>query len=116
MLIRSHMLGGFSLRPHAPVALSEAQGSPSSRNDGNEIIVTATKRDASLQDVPFSINAQTEQAIERANASTIEDLSRNVAGLTVQNLRSEEHTSELQQLMRISYALFCLKKKNIKYH
>src|SRR3546814_3576740 len=28
--------------------------------------------------------------------------------------RSEEHTSELQSLMRISYAVFCLKKKNQK--
>src|SRR3546814_6998558 len=34
-------------------------------------------------------------------------------------MRSEEHTSELQSLMRISYAVFCLKKKkkkNIKYN
>src|SRR3546814_8781115 len=29
--------------------------------------------------------------------------------------RSEEHTSELQSLMRISYAVFCLKKKNKQY-
>src|SRR3546814_1306260 len=29
--------------------------------------------------------------------------------------RSEEHTSELQSLMRISYAVFCLKKKNKNY-
>src|SRR3546814_7045218 len=29
-------------------------------------------------------------------------------------MRSEEHTSELQSLMRISYAVFCLKKKNKK--
>src|SRR3546814_1972474 len=29
--------------------------------------------------------------------------------------RSEEHTSELQSLMRISYAVFCLKKKNTQY-
>src|SRR3546814_3742935 len=29
--------------------------------------------------------------------------------------RSEEHTSELQSLMRISYAVFCLKKKNNEY-
>src|SRR3546814_2191156 len=29
----------------------------------------------------------------------------------VQRMRSEEHTSELQSLMRISYAVFCLKKK-----
>src|SRR3546814_3086503 len=31
-------------------------------------------------------------------------------------LRSEEHTSELQSLMRISYAVFCLKKKNDTNH
>src|SRR3546814_5924461 len=30
--------------------------------------------------------------------------------------RSEEHTSELQSLMRISYAVFCLKKKNKRQH
>src|SRR3546814_5879963 len=30
--------------------------------------------------------------------------------------RSEEHTSELQSLMRISYAVFCLKKKKKNYH
>src|SRR3546814_4982543 len=30
--------------------------------------------------------------------------------------RSEEHTSELQSLMRISYAVFCLKKKKKKNH
>src|SRR3546814_1276155 len=33
----------------------------------------------------------------------------------VQPDRSEEHTSELQSLMRISYAVFCLKKKKIQY-
>src|SRR3546814_3446580 len=33
------------------------------------------------------------------------------AGSTGLSLRSEEHTSELQSLMRISYAVFCLKKK-----
>src|SRR3546814_8901506 len=30
--------------------------------------------------------------------------------------RSEEHTSELQSLMRISYAVFCLKKKKLTHH
>src|SRR3546814_2144948 len=30
----------------------------------------------------------------------------------IEETRSEEHTSELQSLMRISYAVFCLKKKN----
>src|SRR3546814_8063549 len=32
------------------------------------------------------------------------------------NWRSEEHTSELQSLMRISYAVFCLKNNNNKYN
>src|SRR3546814_7825093 len=32
-------------------------------------------------------------------------------GAQLRRLRSEEHTSELQSLMRISYAVFCLKKK-----
>lgn len=85
-MARAHMLGGLSLLALAISTPAAAQDAPDDSYDGNEIIVTATKRDASLQDVPFSINAQTEQAIERANASTVEDLSRNVAGLTVQNL------------------------------
>ena len=50
------------------------------------IIVTATKRASRVQDVPFSVNAQTQADIQRANAQTIEDISRNVAGLSVQNL------------------------------
>src|SRR3546814_132459 len=33
-------------------------------------------------------------------------------GVSGRDIRSEEHTSELQSLMRISYAVFCLKKKN----
>lgn len=55
-------------------------------SDENIIIVTATKRDANLQDIPFSINAQTAADIQRSGAVTLEDLSRNVAGLAVQNL------------------------------
>src|SRR3546814_4155328 len=35
----------------------------------------------------------------------------NQATTALRNFRSEEHTSELQSLMRISYAVFCLKKK-----
>src|SRR3546814_3427807 len=38
------------------------------------------------------------------------------AGVTGGDLRSEEHTSELQSLMRISYAVFCLKKKKTYTH
>src|SRR3546814_6363212 len=35
-----------------------------------------------------------------------------LAGVPVTEFRSEEHTSELQSLMRLSYAVFCLQKKN----
>src|SRR3546814_8441047 len=34
-----------------------------------------------------------------------------ISDVVTENFRSEEHTSELQSLMRISYAVFCLKKK-----
>src|SRR3546814_9381470 len=43
------------------------------------------------------------------------DLERNDRSLTSPT-RSEEHTSELQSLMRISYAVFCLKKKKELQH
>ncbi len=55
-------------------------------DDDSTIYVTATKRETTLLEVPFSINAQTEEDIQRLGAGTIEDLSRNVAGLNVQNL------------------------------
>ena len=59
---------------------------PQDVTEVDEIIVTGTKRDSTIQDVPFSINAQTQEDIQRSGAVTLEDLSRNVAGLTIQNL------------------------------
>src|SRR3546814_2641129 len=41
----------------------------------------------------------------------LDRLANKLRKLAVSNLRSEEHTSELQSLMRTSYAVFCLKKK-----
>ncbi|HEY0412827.1 MAG TPA: TonB-dependent receptor [Allosphingosinicella sp.] len=64
----------------------QAQTGAADVEDEGEIVVTATKREQTLLEVPFSINAQTQEDIERSGANTIEDLSRNVAGLTVQNL------------------------------
>src|SRR3546814_10585749 len=43
-----------------------------------------------------------------------DDLRRPRLRISPRSLRSEEHTSELQSLMRISYAVFCLKQKNFK--
>ena len=50
------------------------------------IIVTASKRDSTIKDLAFSVNAQTQEDIERAGATNIEEISRNIAGLTIQNL------------------------------
>lgn len=66
---------------------STSQESEIDRSDIEDVIVvTATKREQTLQEVPFSINAQTSADIRRTGADTIEDLARNVAGLTIQNL------------------------------
>ena len=66
--------------------IARAQDAAEDVAEGNEIIVTATKRDQTLQDIPFSINAQTAEDIRKSGSSTLEDLSRNVAGLAIQNL------------------------------
>src|SRR3546814_1656554 len=47
------------------------------------------------------------------SARSVSIQNRTPAAVAVKVLRSEEHTSELQSLMRISYAVFCLKKKKI---
>ena len=51
-----------------------------------EVVVTATRRTSSIMDVPFSVNVQEEADIQRLNNFNLEDLSRNIAGLNIQNL------------------------------
>lgn len=84
MNARASLLAGLSSL--ALVATPAMAQDAAAEDDGNIIIVTATKRDANLQDIPFSINAQTAEDIQKSGAVTLEDLSRNVAGLSVQNL------------------------------
>src|SRR3546814_8524416 len=76
-----------------PAFAQEAEPvAPQAANQGiGDIIVTAQKRAQSVNDVGLSITTASGE-----------------------QLRSEEHTSELQSLMRISYAVFCLKKKKSK--
>src|SRR3546814_2579403 len=51
------------------------------------------------------------QPFAQPRHASLQSIRRNFG---VHRIRSEEHTSELQSLMRISYAVFCLKKKNTK--
>ena len=71
----------------AQPAQPQAQQTQQAQDDQQQdIIVTATHRSQSLHEVPFSVNAQTAEDIARTGATNLEDVSRNVAGLTIQNL------------------------------
>ncbi len=84
---RISLLSGLStLTVIAIASPAWAQTETSAEEDSNIIIVTATKREANLQDIPFSINAQTQEDIQKSGATSLEDISRNVAGLSIQNL------------------------------
>src|SRR3546814_6285621 len=55
-------------------------------------------------------------AVQASKKRQASDVSAARAAKAARRARSEEHTSELQSLMRISYAVFCLKKKNKRYN
>src|SRR3546814_5047482 len=57
------------------------------------------------------VMTQALQALQRPDEAIAEILRVGRTGIVTFPNRSEEHTSELQSLMRISYAVFCLKKK-----
>jgi iron complex outermembrane receptor protein len=63
-----------------------AQQSTDSEMVLEEVTVTARKRAESLQDVPFSIAARTEQQMRESGIVSLEDVSRTVASFSVQNL------------------------------
>src|SRR3546814_6982502 len=62
--------------------------------------------------VPQRVIDRTVDCLLRTNANLGGPFASSVAAGAMVDERSEEHTSELQSLMRISYAVFCLKKKN----
>jgi outer membrane receptor protein involved in Fe transport len=72
-------------QPDSAQTGTEADEANAEQEDA-DIVVTASLREERLIEVPFSVNAQTEQDIQRSGAVTLEDISRNVAGLAVQNL------------------------------
>src|SRR3546814_2320735 len=97
-----------TLFPHTTLFRSEARAVLAQRN-------LARERQLYEQKVSARVDyeqAQAEAGVAAAEARRAQVASRaaNVTG----DGRSEEHTSELQSLMRISYAVFCLKKQKQK--
>ncbi len=74
----------------------EAQAAPPAEEStatGNEIVVTATKREQTLQDVPVAVSVTTGETIERAQIRDIRDLSSVVPSLRVNQLQSSANTN-----------------------
>src|SRR3546814_2983337 len=61
---------------------------------------------------PQILGVSTSRVEGEADEAAVVGVFAGAAGEGLERERSEEHTSELQSLMRISYAVFCLKKKN----
>jgi iron complex outermembrane recepter protein len=77
-------------------AIEEAQPAtdiPEEVAAGNEIVVTATKREQTLQDVPVAVTVTTGETIERAQIRDIKDLSSVVPSLRVSQLQSSANTN-----------------------
>ncbi len=92
---RRLMLGGVALSLMMPAA-AFAQSSADSdfaTSDGNEIIVTATKRERTLQDVPVAVSVTTADTIERAHIRDISDLVSVVPSLRVVQLQGSQQTN-----------------------
>src|SRR3546814_2460184 len=88
-------------RAYADAAVFLSAGSPSV--DAVRLADHRHRRGADLAGLP---------AHGRSRRGQRERAGRAIGGRGEPGGRSEEHTSELQSLMRISYAVFCLKKKN----
>src|SRR3546814_6368465 len=73
-------------------------------------LAAAAARHSRNGQIPLTSSATLRSMVVFAPPAESEDQHRSTAAC-----RSEEHTSELQSLMRISYAVFCLKKKKKKY-
>src|SRR3546814_2118124 len=64
-----------------------------------------------MADDSLGRSAQAARCFAAVEPLVVAEVARHRVGLAADRQRSEEHTSELQSLMRTSYAVFCLKKK-----
>src|SRR3546814_7386743 len=93
--------GGFvPLSELAEISLAAGPNQISRENGKRRAVITANVRGRDLGSFIDELTQKVETDVELPDGY----------------FRSEEHTSELQSLMRISYAVFCLKKKKPTYH
>jgi outer membrane receptor protein involved in Fe transport len=64
----------------------DQQATPAPPKVTEEVVVTARKREETIEDVPMSVAAPTESELRDRGAENIQDVAANVAGFTVQNL------------------------------
>ena len=86
----------FSVALAQEAVFEEAQPAPPAAEtvaQGNEIVVTATKREQTLQDVPVAVTVTTGETIERAQIRDIKDLTSVVPSLRVNQLQSSANTN-----------------------
>src|SRR3546814_6027950 len=80
--------------------------------DTANVLLEGVPRGMSLNDVRAAIVGV--PGVQNAHDLHVWSITSGNISCSVHIIRSEEHTSELQSLMRISYAVFCLKKKKNK--
>src|SRR3546814_2527018 len=95
---RADRAGSGAARPNISVAIGVARG-------GRSIIIGIICSSRSKTDIPVN------RAVDHRRCAALAIYADRTSDAAI---RSEEHTSELQSLMRISYAVFCLKKKTQK--
>src|SRR3546814_4729282 len=105
-----------AVRAHMPtVGITGYDADPAVRERAAELGIADDVTDtpgAAVTDADMVMLCVPVGAMREAGEAIAADLAD---GVVVSDVRSEEHTSELQSLMRISYAVFCLKKKKITH-
>src|SRR3546814_480545 len=98
-------IGSAESRPSGGIVIAQPGSSVTNRNSGE---ITGGSNGIATSYF-FSEDANGDELPPQPLAA---NTSVTNAGTIIGQARSEEHTSELQSLMRLSYAVFCLKKKN----
>ena len=99
-LFRLALIAGSALVTPA-AAFAQSAPAADAEASANDIVVTGTKRNATIQDVPFSINAQTQEDIEKTGAVTLEALAARALATAAFDRHHDGGELPCQQLMLV---------------